>query len=955
MPPALYRFPLALSLIAALSLSACAPQVASTPPPRPDDTSWAFEKSDVPVDPDYRFLRLPNGMRVILRHNATPKGTALVRMDVNAGSLDETDDEQGYAHFLEHMAFNGSTRVPEGQMVALLERNGLAFGADTNASTSFDRTVYKLDLPRADADLIDTALMLMRETASELTISPEAVGRERGVILSEMRDRNSFALRDFVDSVSFLYPGSRYAQRLPIGTPASIQNATAEGLTTFYRREYVPGHVTLAVIGDFDVNAAEAAIRRHFESWSAAPLEPQPDAGPVKTADKGRTGVYLDPALSERIVAMRNGPWLDEPDTVAQRRENLLRQIGYEIVNRRLQRLSRQAEPPFRAAGFGTGDVFETARSTRLIVDTVDGKWQPGLDAAAQVYRAALKSGFTDAEVAEPVANVRRALMDAAASADTRSNGALMQAALDLVDDRLVPATPQSALQRFESFASTIDPAAVLAALRREAITLKDPLLRFSGRTAPVGGAEAVRKAWNAAIRADIAGGTTAATGTFAYDSFGTPGTVQSDTRDARLGIREVQFANGVRLNLKRTDIAKDQIAVSLAIDGGDMLDTRANPTATEMVPYLDEGGLGKHSRDDLDTLLAGHTVGLGLSSSGSTFEAGAGTTPQDLELQLRLLAALVTDPGYRPEGEVQYRQAINTYFNRLRATPGSALGADIGGILSDNDPRFSLQSPDTYRALSYARLKADITDRLTHGAIEIGMVGDLDEDKAIAMVAATFGALPAREPQFRSHDDVPPRPFTTARNLRVIRHDGPADQALVQVIWPTRDDSDPLETLKLGLLERVMRIELTDTLREKLGKTYSPSASSALSRDWKGYGTFAITASIDGAEMAPTRAAIAETVKALRDAPVDADVLLRARAPMLESLANALKTNGGWLSLVDRAQTESDRIDRYLAAQTRLAALTPADVQAMAKRWLAPGGAVTVLVLPNGAAAPGQ
>lgn len=948
------RFTLLLSLTAALALSACAPRVSSTPPPHPDDKSWAFEKSDVPVDPDFRFLRLANGMRVILRHNATPKGTALVRMDVDAGSLDESEGELGYAHFLEHMAFNGSTHVPEGQMVALLERKGLAFGADTNASTNFDRTVYKLDLPRADADLVDTALILMRETAGELTISPEAVSRERGVILSEMRDRNSFGYRDTVDALNFAYPGSLYARRLPIGTATSIQNASAEGLRAFYAREYRPDHVTLAVIGDIDVEALEAKIRQQFDSWTGPAADPQPDAGPVRAKDKGRTEVYIDPALSERVIATRNGPWLDEPDTIAQRRENLLRQIGYEIVNRRLQRLARQAAPPFRGAGLGTGDVFETARSTRLIVDTVDGKWQAGLDAAVRTYRTALAQGFTPAEVAEPVANVRRALLDAAASADTRSNGALMQAALGLVDDRLVPATPQSALERFESFAPVITPAAVLAALGRDAVPLKDPLLRFSGRLAPEGGAASVRKAWNAAIKAPVDETATTAIGTFGYDSFGTPGAVASDTRDPRLGIREVRFANGVRLNLRHTDIVKDQITLTLAIDGGDRLDTRENPTATEMVPYVDEGGLGKHSRDDLDTLLAGHTVSLGLSSAGRTFETGAATTPEDLALQLRLLAALVTDPGYRTEGEVQYRQAVNSYFNRLRATPGAALGADIGGLLSDNDPRFTLQGLDTYRALGFARLKADIGDRLAHGAIEIGMAGDLDEDKAIALVAATFGALPPREAEFHTaDDDLPPRPFTATRGLRVIRHEGPADQALVQVVWPTRDDSDPVEALKLGLLEKVMRIELTDTLREKLGKTYSPSAASALSRDWKGYGTFSITASVDVGDLAATRAAIAETVAALRARPVDADVLLRARAPMLESLANALKTNGGWISLVDRAQTESDRIDRYLAASARLAALTPADVQAMAMRWLDPKGAVDLVVLPKDAPAP--
>ncbi|WP_395395404.1 insulinase family protein [Novosphingobium sp. BL-8A] len=943
-------------LITALLLTVSTPAIAKqAPAPRPDDTSWAFEKSDVPVDPDFRFGRLANGMRYVIRHNATPAGTAVVRMEIAAGSLDETDAEQGLAHFLEHMAFNGSTHVPEGQMVPLLEREGLAFGADTNASTSFERTVYKLDLPRADQHLLDTALMLMRETASELTISQAAVDRERGVIFSEMRDRNTFAYRNSVASSGFFYPASRYVRRFPIGTTETLNAASAQSIRAFYEREYVPLHTTLVVIGDFDADAVEAAIHARFDNWQPRTAEPQPGAGPVDAKDRDRTGVWIDPALSERLVIQRNGKWLDEPDSVAQRQENLLRSIGYDIVNRRLQRLSRFAEPPFRGAGFGTGDVFKAARSTRLIIDSVDGQWAAGLAAATREYRRALAHGFSEAEIAEQVAQLRAALVDAAGSANTRSNAALAAAALALVEDRQVPGTPQSVLDRFVAFAPQVTPDAVLAALKREALALDKPLIRFEGRTAPAGGEKTLRDAWKQAMQAPIPAEQQGVAAAFAYTDFGKPGTVVSDTHDAVLGIREVRFANGVMLNLKHTDIVKDRIDVSLSIDGGDMLDTRENPRATEMVPYIDEGGLGKHSRDELDTIMAGHTLGFGMASGEASFVAQAGTTPRDLELQLQLLTAMITDPGFRPEGEVQYRQQINNYFARLRATPGSAIQADLGAIVSDNDPRFSLGKVEDYRALTYAKLHRDIGDRLEHGAIEIGIVGDMDEEKAIAMVADTLGALPAREPAFRPYDDQPTRTFTADRKPRVVRHTGPADQALLRVTWPTRDDADPVETLKLQLLERVVRIELTDSLREALGKAYSPTAGVSLSRHWKGYGTFAVVASIDVADVPATRKAIDDVMAALRKAPISDDVLQRARQPLVEAYQNALKSNGGWLSLVDRAQTEADRIDRFNRARDRLLALTAADVQTEARRYLDPAQGLEVLALPEGVSEPAK
>ncbi|HKT86477.1 MAG TPA: insulinase family protein [Novosphingobium sp.] len=940
-------------LLALLLLVLPAPLAAKeTSPPR-DDTSWAFEASDIPLDPTFRFGRLDNGMRYVVRHNATPAGTAVVRMVVEAGSLDEGDSERGYAHFVEHMAFNGSRRIPEGQMIPLLERNGLAFGADTNASTNFDRTVYKLDLPHADPVLLDTALMLMRETASELTISQAAVDRERGVIFSEMRDRNTFGYRDAIDGTNFFYPRSRYSERFPIGTVETLQAADAEALRTFYEREYLPRHVTLVVIGDFDAEAVEAGIQRHFGGWQTKPSEPQPDAGPIRSSYKNHIDIYVDPALSERITAVRNGHWLYEPDSVAQRQENLLRSIGYDIVNRRLQRLARQTNPPFRGAGFGTGDVFQTARSTRLIVDSVDKHWREGLQAAVAEYRRALAYGFAPAEVAEQVAAIRTALIDAAGSANTRSNDTLANAAMDLVTGRTVPSTPQSILQRFEAFAPRITPEAVLAALEREAIPLKKPLIRFEGRYPPEGGARALRKAWKEAMKAPVDRADAAIAAAFGYSDFGPAGSVASDRTEPQLGIREVRFANGVMLNLKRTDIEKDKVRVSLAIDGGDMLDTRGNPLATEMANYLDEGGLGKHSRDELDTILAGRTVGFGMRSNEASFDGRYQTTPRDLQLQLELIAAFVTDPGYRTEGQVQYRQMVNNYFAQLRATPASALQADLGAIISGNDPRFSLQPVQAYRQLTYDKLKEDIGDRLAHGAIEIGIVGDFDEDQAIALVARTLGALPPREPAFRDYPDRAPRAFDPERGLRVIRHTGPADQALLRLTWPTRDDSDPVEALKLELLERVVRIELTDELREALGKAYSPSASSQLSRYWKGYGLFSINASIDVADVAATRAAIREVLKSLRDAPVGEDIIMRARQPMRESLQNALKTDAGWLSLVDRAQTEADRIGRFINARQRLEALSAADVEEMARRYLDPSAAIEILVLPAGVAVP--
>ena len=939
---------LALS-ISVLALSACAPRVgqvasAGTPPP-----AWAFQKSDVPVDPGYRFGVLPNGMRYVIRSNTVPKGTALVRMQVDAGSLDEHADERGFAHYVEHMAFNGSTHVPEGEMVKLLERDGLAFGADTNASTDYQHTTYKLDLPRADPALLGTALMLMRETASELSFAPGAVDRERGVVMSEMRDRGGYQIKNYEDQIAFLLPGSNLAQRLPIGTRESLVRATAAGLKGFWAREYVPGHITLFVIGDFDADAAESAIKARFGDWQAAPAEPTAKAGPFTPKAKGLTDVYVDPALSERVSFSRKGAWLIEPDSVMQRRENLLRQVGYAIINRRLLRRTREANAPFRNAGYGTSDLFKEGRATELSIDTVDGKWRAGVIAAGQEYHRALVHGFSPGEVTEQVAIIRTSNRNDADAEATRSNAQLLGAVLALVNDDVVPDTPRHSFERLDAFIPEITPTSVLAALKREAIPLDQPLIRFQGRVPPADGPAGLRNAWNEAIRAPIAPPSATAVSSFGYTDFGPAGGVVSDITEPALGIREIRFANGVRLNLKRTDLAKDQVLVQVSVDGGNLLATRDNPLATRMVPVLGLGGLGKHSKDELDSLLAGRTVSANFSATDETFLAAASTTPADLELEFQYLTAQLTDPGYRPEGETLFRQSINNLFASLRATPGSALSADYGAILSDNDPRFSLGQVEDYRKLTFEKLRSDVTDRFAHGAIEIGVVGDFDETAVIAQVGRTFGALAPREPDFRPYSDRRTKPFTASRAAHVLHHTGNKDQALVTLTWPTRDGEDPQADLQLSLLQRVTQLALTDDLREKLGKAYSPGAGSSTSRTYRGYGTFSLNASVDVGEVNATRTAMLGTIADLRAAPVSDDVLLRAKAPVLEAYDNALKSNAGWLTLVDRAQTESDRIDRYVRGKARLQAMTAKDLQALAKQYLTPGGAVEVTVLPEG------
>jgi zinc protease len=371
------------------------------------------------------------------------------------------------------------------------------------------------------------------------------------------------------------------------------------------------------------------------------------------------------------------------------------------------------------------------------------------------------------------------------------------------------------------------------------------------------------------------------------------------------------------------------------------------------MITWMPLGGLGKHSYDDLQTILAGRNVDFSIRSGGETFKMGGTTTPGDLQLQLELLAAAITDPGYRTDGEEQYRRNIRDFFAQKDATPEYVLGIQEDAIVSDNDPRFTIQPEADYLKHTFADLKANISGRLAHGALELGLVGDFDEDQAIALVARTLGALPQREAKDRPYTANRIRSFTKQRGIRVLHHDGKANQAVIDFAWPTRDNKDFVEDRKLELLERVVDIEVLDTLREALGQTYSPQARAEQSRYYTGYGTFDIVASIDTSQIDAVRQAMIDTITRLRDKPVDDDVMLRARKPLLALYDNALKTNGGWMGLVARAQTRPERVGRFLRGKKIIEGLTAKDVQQAAQRYLDSDRRLEIDVLPKKGAQP--
>ena len=462
---------LAVTAAPAFGKEASAPAAAATAATNPQTAAakaWNFAASDVPVDASIVFGVLPNGMKYALLQNSTPKDSVVLRMRFDVGSFAEADDQRGLAHFLEHMAFNGSTNVPEGEMIKLLERKGLAFGADTNASTGFDETVYKLDLPNASDDLIDTGLMLMRETGSELTIDPAAVDRERGIILSERRARDTYQLRSVIDQFDFQMQGMTVASRIPVGTEEVIKTAPAARLRDLYDRYYRPERATLVMVGDFDPAAVEAKIKARFGDWQGrGPAGGDPDIGNVDYQRAAAADDFIDPAIQDSVTIAAFKPWVEEADTKAKRARTLAEDVGEGIVSRRLAKIALNEDSPILVGYFAEAGGWKVFDQVTVGAVAKEGAWKEALALIEQEQRRAIEHGFTQAEVNEQLANRRTAFKNAVAGVTTRRSDALADALVTAAKGDFVFVRPETSQALFEATAPSLSAAAVTAAFRQ--------------------------------------------------------------------------------------------------------------------------------------------------------------------------------------------------------------------------------------------------------------------------------------------------------------------------------------------------------------------------------------------------------------------------------------------------------------------------------------------------------
>ena len=914
--------------------------------PRP----WEHERSDVPVDPRIRFGALDNGLRWAFAANPEPKERVYLRLHVDVGSLAEEEHELGLAHFLEHMAFNGSRNFPAGTLIEWFQRHGMSFGADTNAHTSFSETVYKLDLPNADPETIREGLKVLRDFADGLLLAAEEIEREKGVIDGEERERDSAAWRLQLKELDVFFGGTRLAERLPIGKRDVRARFTAEGVRAFYEKWYRPDAMTLVAVGDLGTLDPAPLFAEAFADMQtpATPLPAEPALGRPTRFDHV-LAIHEPEIPSLSLSIQKLVPWEEEPFVVAEWLEDLPLQYARSMLNLRFSELAKEEATPFLGAGVGSAAALEVLDGETLTLASAPEKWEAALAAAEQELRKALEFGFRQAELDEVRADALRGLDEALEREKTAHSNGILEELLTAAESEYVPtdAATTRAILRPAIEALTLEQCQAAFRAAWSAGTLS---LSATGNLDLGPEAEAkLRAAYAASTAVPVEAEAEEATLAFAYASDpALAGPIAERTHVEDLDFTSVRFANGVVLNVKRTDFKERQILFGAHLGEGKLtLPPERNVVNFVAGQVFGAAGLAAHSDDDLRRLTAGKVVGLNFSASEDSFLFGGATTREDLLFQLELLCAQLEAPGWRADGLVQFRRGLPLLYEGLAHQHQGPLVQHFMPAVFGGDPRQSFPAQAEVEAVGMDDVRAWLAPELAEGALEVAFVGDLDVEETIALAARTLGRLPARR-DWRALDERRnmPAPLPGLRQTHTIETQVP--KSLVLIAFPVPDGLDTRTRRCLTLLGNVVNDRLRLEVREKLGAAYSPGAGTQLSSVYPGVGLLMIQAMADPDKVDTLVEACLGVARSLAEQGVTEEEVARLKEPLLKQRRDAKRQNGFWLGVLVEATRKPHNLDDFRSADAFYEGHTAADLTPFAREYLQPERASILVVNPN-------
>ena len=912
---------------------------------------WLYENSDVPIDPEWLFGELPNGVRYAIRRNGVPPGQVSIRLRIDTGALMEKPTELGFAHYMEHLTFRGSKHVPDGESKRIWQRLGVTFGSDSNAQTTGTGTTYALDLPQASPEGLDESMKILSGMMMEPNIVESAVSAERAVVLAEMRESTGPQSRISDATRKFFFAGQPMADRSPIGTTATLNAATAPALEAFHERWYRPENAVIAISGDADPAVMEALVKKYFTTWTVAGKgEAIPDFGDPNPKYPAAT-VVVEPGIPTGISLAWERPWRPRADTIVYNQAKLTDMLALQMINRRLEQAAR-AGGSFLQASVDQQDVSRSVDGTFVTILPAGPDWEKALNDVRAIIEDAKDSAPTQAEIDREYAQFDTALAIQVENQDTEAGSKQASDMVSAVDIRETTVSSQAALDIFRSGKPGMTPQAMLESTRRlfSANVIRAMLMT---PTALPGAQEKLTAALAAQVAAAKNARLTDVTVTMDdLPKLGPPGTVVSRVPAGGLqGMEIITFSNGVKLTLFANDAETEKVRINVRFGHGQQDFSPTSPVPSWAAGYaLVASGIGKLGQRELDDLTNGRRLDFGFSIDDDAFEFAAVTRPADYADQLRLFATKLAEPRWDPAPIARVKAGITAAYDTMSSSPDGVMSRDLNWLLRDKDVRYRTPNKAEIAALTPEQFRKTWEPILASGPIEIELFGQVKADDAIAKVAATFGALPPRKElpvpaanrrmRFPAHNEKP----------IVLRHSGDKDQAAAVMAWQTSGGfAASKESRQLEILTQIFNDRLFEGLRATDGAAYSPSVANSWPFSFDSGGYILVSSQIKPEKIGYFYKLIKDTAADLASKPVDDDELQRAVAPMRQMLSRASTGNAFWMSQMEGATRDPRYIDVMKSMGPDLLSVTPAELQALAKKYLVPGKSWSAMVLPDG------
>jgi zinc protease len=911
---------------------------------------FAQAESDLRPDPAVRYGQLSNGLSYVILPNREPEDRASLRLVVRAGSLNESDSERGYAHLLARVAFRGSDRYPPGTMPITLKRWGMTGAAEDASLTDFERSTYSIELPDTRASTLKEGCRLLADIGGHLSLRDDQIDAERAALQEAVRESQTGGGLEQATELKFTLPDSLIPRRMPAGTVEALGSARHEQLAAFYDAWYRPGRMVVVAVGDFDASTIEDIIHDAFgDLRDRGPARPEPRLGDIAIASGLRTLFVPQPgARGVRISLQTITPYYHEADS-AERRQGILRRgLAFAMLNRRLAAIAGRQGAPFLSATADVGEQFDFVHNAALQVISSPDRWKEALAAGEQELRRALTYGFQLPELQEVADGLRRQLQNAADTAGGRPSSRLADAVVRSIVQGQVFTTPAQNLAIYGAALSAVTPEDCAAALRN-AWAAKGTCVVVTGGIDLKDPDAEVAAAYRASQAVAVQPPAKVVRAVFPYGSFGTPGVVASRRSIADLGVTEVVFQNGVRLNLKATKFEPGKIYVNVRVGGGGLTEPAdAEPGLARFTEgVFRAAGLGRLSVPEIRETLQGHAVGFQFHVGDDAFNFAGATDRTDFPLELRLITAYIADPGYRADALERAHRAIPVMYRNLYETPDAILETKAARIMANGDPRFGLPAEGELMARNLDEMRRWLAPQFSRGPIEVAMVGDLDVDAAIQAVAATLGALPQRgtKPAYEGERTVS-YPEKAVSKAYPISAD--AKWGCVLVIWPTTDGRDTRVAHRLGILAEILGNRLRAKMRDEPGAPVVV-ARSAPSSAYAGFGMLIVDASANQANaVEKTHMIIGVAAEMQRNGVLD-DEVDRAKQAALSAVEDSVRTNDYWLnSVLGDAQEEPQRLDWARTRAQDINSVTAAEISDLAAHYLEHSRASRFVALPE-------